>query len=126
MGRLMSFRELISRVNDGDDPFELNIEKWERIKNVLESDPNEQEVLAVFQSAQTKVAFCLEFEEDCDECPLYDICQDEESPYRSVVEKLYLHLATAAPLNTTDVISNIDLLLDEIRRTEQQFKIGLH
>ncbi len=126
MGRLMSFKELIARVNKGDDPFELNIEKWERIKNVLKSEPDEQEVLAVFQSAQTKVAFCFEFEEECDECPLYDVCQDEESPYRSVVEKLYLHLVTAVPLNTTEVISNIDMLLDEIRRTEQQLKTGLH
>jgi hypothetical protein len=75
MGQLMTFFQMQERYQRKEDPFDLTIEKWVRIRSFVEAASILSDYQALFQAANVAVPFCFEYQRNnCLGCPLEKIC----------------------------------------------------
>ena len=60
MGKWLDLEEMQRRHKEGEDPFELAIEKWVRIRKYLAEKVDPKRYLEAFQSGLSKILFCLD------------------------------------------------------------------
>lgn len=94
--RLMSEQEMMDRYRKEEDPFELVIEKWRRIRDFLQFAFSRQDFVSVFEAAYVPIPFCLEFgkRKQCSKCPIRKLCipeQDKESFWVLLVRVLHAY-----------------------------------
>lgn len=76
---LMTFEEMKNRYNGGEDSFVLTLDKWERIlqnSNTLFHLEQFQEIL---KAAVVPIFLCVEYENQCQLCPIFDVCKQGHS-----------------------------------------------
>jgi hypothetical protein len=74
MGKLVTFREIVTRYEAGENAFDLTVEKWVRIREDLESALSLSEFREILEAASIKVPLCLEYKDNCVMCPLWAVC----------------------------------------------------
>lgn len=62
MGQLMTFFEMQERYQKKEDPFDLTIEKWVRIRSFVDTASTVSDYQALFQAANVAVPFCVEYQ----------------------------------------------------------------
>lgn len=91
MVKLLDLEEMVSRHKGGEDPFDLAIEKWVRIRAFLLEKANPPRYQEAFQCGTTKVIFCLDYASHCPLCPLERVCFDGQSLYYQIMRYLQVY-----------------------------------
>jgi hypothetical protein len=74
MGSLATFQEIVTRYEKGENPFDLTLEKWVRIREFLKSASTMTHYREILGASMVKVPLCLEYHDNCAKCPLQAIC----------------------------------------------------
>jgi hypothetical protein len=75
MAQLMTISEMRDRYKKKEDPFDLTIEKWIRIRRFLDTASTVSDFNNLFQAANVAIPFCFEYQpRDCAGCPLEKMC----------------------------------------------------
>lgn len=119
MGELMSISEMQERYQEKEDPFDLTIEKWIRIRHFLGTAWSLSNFEELFQAANVAIPFCFEYQiKDCLGCPLEEICgQGKGEKLLKVMRLIQAHVFAVLAGNTLPkgpLISEIDDLVMEL------------
>lgn len=76
----MTAEEMQRRYQEGEDPMDLVIEKWVRIRDCLPFAFTREDFVEILQAAQVPIPFCQEHgaRRECHRCPIHRLCQAEE------------------------------------------------
>ncbi len=91
MIRLLDLEEMERRHKGGEDPFDLAIEKWIRIKDFLMEKADAERYKQAYQCGLTKIIFCLDYQTYCHLCPLNSVCSNNESLYYQIMRHLNVY-----------------------------------
>jgi hypothetical protein len=116
MIKLLSLAEMERRHQKGEDPFELAIEKWIRIRDFLSEKSNPARYREVFQCASTKIIFCLDYAGHCQLCPFESICIDDQSLYYQIIRHLQVYSIAGSLLPRGPVLEMIDSYLRDLNQ----------
>jgi hypothetical protein len=74
MGNLVTFQEIVTRYEAGENAFDLTGEKWVRIRESLEKTFTLSHFKEILDAASIKVPLCLQYKDNCALCPLWTVC----------------------------------------------------
>jgi hypothetical protein len=75
MSELMSFSEIQRRYENKEDPFDLTMEKWIRIRQFADTAQTLRDFQQLLDASNVAVPFCFEYQRnDCSGCPLESLC----------------------------------------------------
>ncbi len=75
MAQLMTISEMRDRYKKKEDPFDLTVEKWIRIRRFLDTASTVNDFNNLFQAANVAIPFCFEYQSrGCTGCPLEKMC----------------------------------------------------
>jgi hypothetical protein len=120
IAKLLDLDEMKRRHKKGEDPFDLAIEKWVRIRDFLQERKDAGRYRKAFQCGVTKVLFCLDYQDRCNFCPLENICTDNQSLYYQVMQQLQVYSLAGSLLSGEPLIHLIESYIEDLqhRRTE--------
>jgi len=116
MDRLLDLEEMNRRHKEGEDPFDLAIEKWVRIREYLLENGGASHYQEAFQNGLSKILFCLDYQERCLLCPLERICLDGQSRYYQIMQQLQTYAQAESPLSREPLLKLIDSYIGELRQ----------
>lgn len=121
MGELMSFSEIQRRYENKEDPFDLTIEKWIRIRQFADSAESLSDFQQLLDASNVAVPFCFEYQgKDCVGCPLESLCGPGRGEKLFKVMKLiqthYFAILAGNTVPKGPLISKIDELMGELQR----------
>jgi hypothetical protein len=125
MAQLMSAAEMQNRWQNGENPFDLTIEKWNRIRQFIDSASSVSDFNELLRAANVAVPFCFEYQiRGCAGCPLEKICgQGRGEKLLKVMKLIQFHslavLAGNMPLKES-LFSEIDGLITEVKTIKAQ------
>jgi len=119
MTQLLTFFEMQMRYQKGEDPFDLTIEKWIRIRQSVGTASTLTDFRKLSRAANVAVPFCSEYQmKNCLGCPLEKICGPGEGGKLLKVMKLIqtqlLAFLAGNMLPKESLTSEIDGLLMEL------------
>lgn len=119
MSQLMTIFEMQMRYQKKEDSFDLTIEKWNRIREFIDTASTLEDYKELFQATNIAVPFCFEYQRNnCLDCPLEDICGPGKGEKLFKVMRLIqtYHLAILAgnTLPKETLISEVDGLIQEL------------
>jgi hypothetical protein len=124
MSPLMTISEMEMRYQRREDPFDLTIEKWHRIREYIDNETtlNCKELL---QAVNIAVPFCFAYQKRyCVDCPLETVCGPGKGGRLLTIMKLiqFHRLAvlagTALPKDT--LISEVDCVVRELEMLKRK------
>ncbi len=126
MPELMTISEMRDRHEKKEDPFDLTIEKWIRIRQFLDTASTVSDFNELFEAANVAIPFCFEYQpKRCIGCPLEEICgRGRGERLLKVMRLLQIHvLAILAGnmLRKESLISHVDDLLMELKTIKAKF-----
>lgn len=125
MAQLMSAAEMQNRWQNKENPFDLTIEKWNRIRQFIDSASSVSDFTELLGAANVAVPFCFEYQiRGCAGCPLEKICgQGRGEKLLKVMKLIQFHslavLAGNMPLKES-LFSEIDGLITEVKTIKAQ------
>jgi len=121
MVKLLNLEEAIRRHKQGEDPFELAIEKWVRIRDFLKRKADPDRYREAFQCGSTKIIFCLDYKDHCPFCPLEKVCFDGQSLYYQIMRSLQVYSLAGALLPREPVIELLDSYIRDLNGYRQEW-----
>lgn len=125
MSELMSFSEIQRRYEKKEDPFDLTIEKWIRIRQFADTAQTLREFQQLLDASNVAVPFCFEYQrKDCLGCPLESLCGPGKGERLFEVMKLiqthYFAILAGNTLPKDPLIGEIDELMGELQRLKPE------
>jgi hypothetical protein len=116
VSQLMTASEMRERYQRREDPFDLTLEKWTRIRKFLESCLTLTDFKNVFNAATIPVPFCYEYQvKGCMGCPLETICaQGRGEKFSRVMRIIQAYVLAGDMLPKAPLTSETDSFLMEI------------
>ena len=74
MGNLVTFQEILTRYEAGENAFDLTPEKWVKIRESLQDAFTVTHYREILRAETIKVPLCLENQDKFAKCPLQAIC----------------------------------------------------
>jgi len=121
MVTLLDFDEMVSRHKNGEDPFELAIEKWVRLRDFLLNKADPDRYREAFQCGSTKILFCLDYKDHCQLCPLEQVCFDSQSLYYQIMRFLQVYSLAGALLPRGPLIELLDFYIKDLNGYRQEW-----
>lgn len=120
MTHLLTDSEMRDRYNRNEDPFDLTIEKWVRIRNFLTSATTVDDFQNLFQATNIAVPFCFKYQiTGCKGCPLEKICgQGSGQKLLRVMRLTQMHILAILAGNQLPkqpLLSQVDNLVEELK-----------
>ena len=127
MSQLMTFSEMQKRYQEREDPFDVTIEKWVRIRSFVDSASTLSDFQQLYQAANLAVPFCFEYQiKACSGCPLEEICgRGRGEKLLKVMKRIQTHvwaILAGNALPKEPLISGIDGLLTELKKLKRESK----
>lgn len=125
MAQLMTVSEMRDRWQKREDPFDLTIEKWNRIRHFVDSASTVTDFNDLLRAANVAVPFCFQYQvRGCTGCPLETICGQGRAGKLVKVMKLlqfygYAILAGNVPLKES-LFSEVDGLITEVKTIKEK------
>ncbi|NIS59331.1 MAG: hypothetical protein GTO13_01080, partial [Proteobacteria bacterium] len=115
MGNLATFEEIATRYEGGENPFDLTIEKWVRIRKSLKSAFAVSHFRKILQATVVKVPFCLETQDNFASCSLQDICsRGEKGSYGKFVRAIQAYCIVGDLLSSSPLLGLVDQIISEL------------
>ena len=127
MSQLMTFSEMQERYQEREDPFDLTIEKWIRIRSFVDTASTLNDYQALLQAANVAVPFCFEYQiKACSGCPLENICgRGRGEKLLRVMKRIQTHVLAILAGNTLPkepLITEINSLITELKELKRESK----
>ncbi len=122
MDTLLELDEMVRRHKRGEDPFDLAIEKWVRIREYLLKKADQDRYKQAFQCGSTKILFCFDYKDHCPFCPLERVCLDSESLYYQIMRSLQVYSVAGALLPRSPVIELIDFYIRDLNGYRENWR----
>ena len=128
MDALMSFSEMQERYNKREDPFDLTLEKWVRIRRFLEKPLTRHDFGLLLQASNIAVPFCFEYQpRNCVGCPLEAMCgRGGGEKLLRVIRLIQAYVLAGDMLPTEPLIFEVDRVVMELEVLKAQHKGQLH
>jgi hypothetical protein len=120
MAQLMTISEMRDRYKKKEDPFDLTVEKWIRIRRFLDTASTVSDFNNLFQAANVAIPFCFEYQSrNCTGCPLEKMCgRGRGGRLLKVMRLLQIHVLAILAGNMLlkePLFSEVDGILTELR-----------
>ena len=115
MATLLDMEEMVRRHKQGEDPFDLAIEKWVRIRDYLMKQSGPDRYREAFHCGSTKIIFCLDYKDHCPFCPMENVCFDSQSLYYQIMRSLQVYSLAGALLPREPVLQLIESYIGDLR-----------
>jgi hypothetical protein len=117
----MSFSEIQRRYENKEDPFELTMEKWIRIRQFADTAQTLGYFQQLLDASNVAVPFCFEYQgKDCFGCPLESLCGPGRGEKLFKVMKLiqthYLAILAGNTVPKGPLIEQIEELMEQLQR----------
>ena len=127
MSQLMTFSEMQKRYQEREDPFDLTIEKWIRIRSFVDTASTLNDYQALLQAANVAVPFCFEYQiKVCSGCPLENICgRGRGERLLRVMKRIQTHVWAILAGNTLPkepLMTEINSLITELKELKRESK----
>ena len=119
--RLLSFQDIVERFQKGENLFDITIEKWRRIRKSL-SEAGKDELQPILENARMGGPFCLEYNQQCNLCPINRWCRDPNGRYQNIMRSLYMYASSGDYYFKQQALKEIDKFLEEIKQYKQAVK----
>jgi len=121
MGKLVTFREIVTRYEAGENAFDLTVEKWVRIREDLESALSLSEFWEILEAASIKVPLCLEYKDNCAMCPLWALCgKGQEGSFGKFIRAIQAYCIAGDLLPKSRVLALADQLISELKASKKE------
>jgi hypothetical protein len=124
--QLMTLEEMQERIQEKDDndPFDLAIEKWARIRKFLDNPLTLDDFRELFQGATVAVPFCFEFGvKGCAGCPLGDICAPiEEKKHQRLLRLIQAYTLAGDMLPKQRLTTEVDSYIIDLEMIKRKNK----
>jgi len=121
MGKLVTFREIVTRYEAGENAFDLTVEKWVRIREDLESALSLSEFWEILEAASIKVPLCLEYKDNCAMCPLWALCgKGQEGSFGKFIRAIQAYCIAGDLLPKSRVLALADQLISELKPSKKE------
>ena len=119
MGELMSFSEIQRRYENEEDPFDLTMEKWIRIRQFADTAQTLGDFQQLLDASNVGVPFCIEYQrKDCVGCPLENLCGPGRGEKLLKVMRLiqthYLAILAGNSVPKGPLITEIEELMEQL------------
>jgi len=124
---LISFEEMRDRTLKGEDPFDLTIEKWMRIKRYVEEVTELSDFQCLPHAASLVVPFCFRYQVLlCKGCPLFSLCgAGRGERFLRVIRLIHAYGIAGDMLPKEILLAEIDEIIFEIEAEKARHK-GLY
>jgi hypothetical protein len=128
VNQLMTASEMQERYRGKEDPFDLTLEKWTRIRRVLNSSATLSEFKDVFNAAAIPIPFCYEYQvRDCFGCPLETICaRGRGEKFIRVMRIIQAYVLAGDMLPQEPLISEVDSFILELEMARAKARGTVH
>jgi hypothetical protein len=121
----MTASEMHQRWQNKEDPFDLTIEKWDRIRQFVDSASTVSEFNDLLRASNVAVPFCFHYQlRGCAGCPLESICgQGRGGKLLKVMRLLQFHGYAILAGNMAvkeSLFSEIDGLIAEVKTIKEK------
>ena len=115
MGNLLTFREMVTRYERGDNAFDLTLEKWVRIRESIKMAFSTSHFDEVLEAAAIKVPLCLENQDNCGICPLEAICsRGQEGSFGRFMRTIQAYCIAGDLLPKSPLLGLTDQIISEL------------
>ncbi len=116
----MTISEMRDRYKKKEDPFDLTIEKWTRIRRFVDTASTVRDFDKLLRAVNIAIPFCFEYQiKDCLGCPLGKMCgRGKGEKLLKVMRLIQIHVLAILAGNMLlkeQLISEIDDLLMELK-----------
>lgn len=124
---LITFEEMRERTLRGEDPFDLTVEKWMRIKRFVEEVSDPAEFQSLPHAASLVVPFCFKYQVLlCKGCPLFGLCgAGKGERFLRIVRLIHAYAIAGDILPKEILLSEIDEIILEVEAERAKYK-GLY
>jgi hypothetical protein len=128
MSQLMSVSEMQERSQGEEDPFDLTLEKWTRIRRALDSSITLSDFHTVFNAAAIPTPFCYRYQaQGCVDCPLEGICaRGRAEKFIRVMRIIQAYVLAGDVLPKETLLSEVDTFVLELETVKAKTRGTIH
>lgn len=128
IGKLITIQEMWERFQRRDDPFDLTIEKWFRIRKFAEASSTLSDFQELLQGAVVAVPFCFEYQKKgCLCCPLEKICSHGRGEkFQRIMRLIQAYAIAGDMLPKERLTSEIDDFIIELEMIREKHRGIIH
>ena len=121
MANLVTFQEILSRYEAGENAFDLTLEKWLRIRESLKNAFTVSHYREILGAAVIKVPLCLENQDNCAVCPLQAICsRGQEGSFAKFIRAIQAYCIAGDLLPKTTLLGLADQIISELEPCKRE------
>ena len=121
MQKLMDFKEMEQKYNNGEDSLELTLEKWARIYEFLESAFSLEHFNEALEAAMVPLFLCAEYRDRCEFCPLFRVCERGRSQvFNKVVRVMQSYTIAGDILPKETLLGVVEQFLNELQKCQSE------
>jgi hypothetical protein len=124
----MTTSEMKERYQAKEDPYDLTLEKWTRIREVLDRSVTLSDFQDVFNAAAIPVPFCYEYQvRGCLACPLETICaRGRGEKFIRTMRIIQAYVLAGDMLAKEPLISEVDNFVLELEMVRAKARGTVH
>ena len=128
MSQLMTTSEMQERYQGKEDPFDLTLEKWTRIRRALNRSRTLKDFQTVFNAAAIAVPFCYEYQAGgCYGCPMETICaRGRGERFIRVMRIIQAYVLAGDMLPKKPLVSEVDTFVLELEMVRAKARGAVH
>ena len=124
---LMTFEEMKSRYEEGEDSLDLAFEKWERILKYSETAFYLSHFQEILQAVLTPLFLCEEYSSQCHKCPIFNICKQGQSEEWTTLMRIIQAYAIAGDLLLKErLFAQIELFNNKLKVSKDEIYYTLN
>jgi hypothetical protein len=124
---LLTFPEMNRRLEKKEDPFDLTVEKWTRIRKFSEIAESDVDFESIFDASGMIVPFCIIHQRNCKECPLLEICgYGTGKKFDRIMRVITAYLKAGDVLPKETLLSELDAFISELELVRAKNKGDVH
>jgi hypothetical protein len=121
MGKFVTFREIATRYEAGENAFDLTVEKWVRIRESLEIALSASHFREILEAASIKVPLCLEYKDNCAICPLGAVCgKGQEGSFGKFIRAIQAYCIAGDLLPKSPLLGLADQIISELEAYKKE------
>jgi hypothetical protein len=116
MGKFVTFREIVTRYEAGENAFDLTVEKWVRIQESLEKTFALSHFKEILDAASIKIPLCLEYKDNCVLCPLWTVCgKGQEGSFGKFIRAIRAYCIAGDLLPKSPLLGLTNQIISELQ-----------
>ena len=121
MGKLVTFPEIVTRYEAGENAFDLAVEKWVRIRESLEKTFTLSHFKEILDAASIKVPLCLQYKDNCPLCPLWTVSgKGQEGSFGKFVRVIQAYCIAGDLLPKSPLLRLADQIISELQTHKKE------